>query len=533
MLYPNKTKIRAAAIAAALVLSQPISKVWACVGDCDGRGQVAVNNIVMLIGIVLGEQPAEACAHGLPGGSEVDVTVIVKAVNHALDGCPVPTQTETETVAAATETPSPTQTEMPTAIPSSTPTEAGTPAATATPTSTSTPRPTSAVSFCSLPGSVLFTEHGREVVPGGPARTPDLEYLDLPVGFCAHFYANVGNVRQLRFAPGGELFAASPSRATTSFGQNGRSAIVVLPDDDQDGFADSTLTFLGGMPATQGLMFANGYFYYQNDTKILRMPYAAGERVASEDGEVVVDVQIYKSFIHWPKSLDIADDGTIYVTNGGDQGDPCDRANPFHGGILEIDGSPGGRPVAKGMRNPINMRCSRGHNLCFALELSRDYSWTVGGREKLFSIHDGDDWGFPCCATKDVRYPDSFPNQDCSDVVAEYSSFYIGDTPFDLDFETGAWPAPWTNRVFVPLHGAYGTWEGARLVAIEVDPVTGQPQFGTDLGGMSSGAMADFATGWDDNSLLHGRPGVVAFASDGRLFLGNDINGDIIWIAPQ
>jgi hypothetical protein len=25
----------------------------------------------------------------------------------------------------------------------------------------------------------------------------------------------------------------------------------------------------------------------------------------------------------------------------------------------------------------------------------------------------------------------------------------------------------------------------------------------------------------------------VAFAPDGRLFLGNDVNGDIIWIAPM
>jgi hypothetical protein len=31
----------------------------------------------------------------------------------------------------------------------------------------------------------------------------------------------------------------------------------------------------------------------------------------------------------------------------------------------------------------------------------------------------------------------------------------------------------------------------------------------------------------------HGRPTVVAFAPDGRLFMGNDTNGDIIWIAPM
>jgi hypothetical protein len=42
----------------------------------------------------------------------------------------------------------------------------------------------------------------------------------------------------------------------------------------------------------------------------------------------------------------------------------------------------------------------------------------------------------------------------------------------------------------------------------------------------------DFATGWDDNTKSHGRPTNVAFAADGRLFLGNDQNGHIVWIAP-
>jgi len=30
----------------------------------------------------------------------------------------------------------------------------------------------------------------------------------------------------------------------------------------------------------------------------------------------------------------------------------------------------------------------------------------------------------------------------------------------------------------------------------------------------------------------HGRPAAIAFAPDGRMFVGNDINGLIVWIAP-
>lgn len=391
--------------------------------------------------------------------------------------------------------------------------------------------PVSTGALCKLPGAIQWLpEGGKTVVPGGPA-SPDLSFLTLPPGFCARYFGNVGNARQLRFAPGGELFVASPTTGTTGGGPGGKAAIVILPDDDNDGLADAPITFLDKIPSTQGLLFTKDSFYYQNDTRILKMPYAAGDRAPGPSTEVA-NITIYTSSLHWPKSLDEADDGTIYVGNGGDQGEVCDPARPFRGGILKLDGSPGGTPVAKGLRNPIAVRCSRGHNLCFAAELAKDYSALDGGREKLIPIRQGDDWGFPCCATKDLPHTDVMPVPDCSGVVPDDASFRIGDTPFAFDFELGTWPEPWKSRVFVPLHGAAGSWVGARLVAIALDPVSGLPLPSSNLDGSSSGGMADFAIGWDDGTLAHGRPAAVAFASDGRLFLASDTTGDIFWIAP-
>jgi glucose/arabinose dehydrogenase len=383
--------------------------------------------------------------------------------------------------------------------------------------------------FCDLPGAVKQTAAGVVVVPGG---AKDLAWLKLPVGFCAHDYGHVGNARQIRFAPGGELFVASPTAPTTGGGGGGRQAIVLLPDDDNDGLGDAAISFLTGLPSTQGMMFANGHFYYQDGSKILRIPYAKGDRAPSGSSEMVAQFTVYSSPIHWPKTLDQADDGTIYATNGSDQDEVCDPSRPFRGGVLQIDGAAGGTPVAKGFRNPIGVRCERGHNLCFAVELSKDYSTTEGGREKLVPIRQGDDWGFPCCATTGVPY-DVLPTPDCSAVTSENVSFVIGDTPFDVDFAPATWPAPYTGSAFVPLHGVVGTWTGARLVAIEIDPVTGLPKSATDTPtGGSRDAMSDFATGWDDGNRAHGRPANVAFAADGRLFLGNDNSGDIIWMAP-
>jgi glucose/arabinose dehydrogenase len=500
---------------AALSVPYPAA-AQSCAGDCGGDGVVSVDDLVRAVNVALNLQPIANCGAADPGGDgRVSIDELIRAVGSALRGCD----------ATPTETPSPSP-----------------PVVTATPSATGSPV---ATAFCDLPGSVQSTAPGLMVVPGGPAGASDLTFIRLPIGFCVHHYGTVGNVRQLRFAPGGELFAASPTQFTSSNGPGGKAAIVVLPDDDRDGTADGALTFKSGLQATVGLLFTGGYLYYQDSdpatrkqvgTKIMRMPYVAGDRTPSGSSEEVADFKFYASPIHWPKTLDVADDGTIYATNGGDEGEACREPIPFHGGILKLGESLQGTPVARGFRNPIALRCVRGYNLCFALELSKDFSNAHGGREKLLPIRNGDDWGYPCCATRNQPFTDIDVTPDCSAVAAEIDSFSVGHTPFDLDYELGRWPEPWGKRAYVLVHGTYGIWEGARIVGIGLDTMTGDVLPGSDLPGVDPGAMIDFATGWGEGPheevLLHGRPTVVAFAPDGRLFMGNDQTGEIIWIAP-
>jgi len=409
--------------------------------------------------------------------------------------------------------------------------------------------------WCDLPGAWVHEDGGYYDVAQLDGRRSDLRWVTLPVGFCVHTFASVGNVRQIRFAPGGELFAASPTTSTTSGGMAGRNAVVVMADDDRDGLADGVVTYRAGLPSTQGLLFHDGGLYYQDRTRILREPYLPGQRAPTGTAEVLADIQVYVDQGHWPKTLDADETGRIFVSNGGTQSEQCDPARPFRGGILSLDGTLAGRQVAKGLRNPIYVRCHHdGHNLCFANELARDYSEAQGGREKLIPIRDGDDWGFPCCAAKDLPYTDecltcsavtqtralstSFcQNQSacsplCTATVAESASFIIGDTPFGLDFIDAQFPAPWDHRVYVAVHGAFGTWTGARVVGISFDPATGLPLPGSNLPGVDRGSMAEFLEGWDDGQRAHGRPADVTVSADGRLFVANDTTGEIFWVAP-
>jgi glucose/arabinose dehydrogenase len=401
--------------------------------------------------------------------------------------------------------------------------------------------------FSELPGSLCFGPDGkRTLVPGGLAA-PTLTWLTLPDGFCVHYFAHVTKTRQIRFAPGGELFAASPSTPTSGLAPIGLGQILVLSDDDADGYADGdslphsdgspqNLTSFTSVASVQGLLFTPGFLYFQNGTQIMKVPYTTGQKALKGTPEVVADVSMangmYVSAIHWPKTLDISDDGTIYVGNGGDQSQQCNSSVfptlPFTGGVLKIDGTPAGTPVARGFRNPYAVRCQKGHDLCFSAELGLDGSGSEGGREKIVPTRPGDDWGYPCCATTNVPEPEVTGTPNCSSVPTEPVSFVIGNTPFGLDFETGVWPAPFTNNIVVTLHGQTGTWVGARIVAIPTQS-NGMPVPSSDLG---ASTLVDFATGWDDGVRDHGRPGAVTFAADGRAFIANDYNGDIFWIAP-
>jgi glucose/arabinose dehydrogenase len=393
--------------------------------------------------------------------------------------------------------------------------------------------------FCSLPGSVVWTPQGPVVVAGAGAPTPDVTWLHVPVGFCAHYFGTVKTARQLKFAPGGELFVASPRTGTTGGAGDGIAGIVVLPDDNRDGIADSNLTFLAQLPSVQGLMFANGYFYYQDDTIIRRVPYRTGNRQPLGASEVVTTMSPWpQATEHWPRVLDQAQDGTIYISNGGSQVDACDSARTVRGAIVRLNADGSTSEVAKGFRNPIALRCEPGHNVCLAVELALDYSASTAGREKLVPVRQGDDWGYPCCATQNtpyggVTYVDTGAVPDCSGVAQESDAFVIGNTPFGVDFETGRWPAPWNGRAFVTLHGVVGSWTGSRVVAIALD-ASGMPlpasEIDVEAGDPSS--MLEFATGWDDGKQDHGRPAPVAFAPDGRMFLGDDQKGAVIWIAP-
>ena len=133
-------------------------------------------------------------------------------------------------------------------------------------------------------------------LPGPPATG-----LSVPDDFCIREFTTtpIIEARVMRFAPNGDLFLAALSMSTPGGATNGPGSILVLPDDNGDGCADSVLTFAGGsarpnsscatvesdpdnLACVHGLVFSDGYLYYTRSDEVRRVAYTAGMRSAAK-----------------------------------------------------------------------------------------------------------------------------------------------------------------------------------------------------------------------------------------------------------
>ena len=67
--------------------TQTATRTPQCVGDCNGLNGVAINELITLVNIALGNAPRSACPHGIPSGAQVNISLLIQAVNAALRGC--------------------------------------------------------------------------------------------------------------------------------------------------------------------------------------------------------------------------------------------------------------------------------------------------------------------------------------------------------------------------------------------------------------------------------------------------------------
>ncbi len=379
---------------------------------------------------------------------------------------------------------------------------------------------------------------------------PEATGLSVPAEFCIREFTTAPLVepRVIRFAPNGDLFVAAPSMFTPGGAGNGPGAILVMPDDDANGQADTVLTYAGGSPHTgsnnclgletdpgnlscvHGLVFSGGYLYFTRSDEVRRVPYKPGDRTASgAPGEVVANLGgAGLNDVRWTHTLEETKDGSLWVSRGRFDTSTCSTSEMETGAVfsLHVQGN-ATLPVtpelmANGFRNPMYVRCSPGScGDCYANELSGDGWDGIGGREKLALLATkGESWGYPCCVQRGVPAVGASAAADCSNVGRELVSIPLHDTPFGFDFDRGAFPGDYQHGVFAALHGVVTSYGGSGVVWMKTDPTSLRP----------TGEASMFVHGFGKPV---GRATDVAFAPDGRMFIADDTSGKIYWVAPR
>ncbi len=147
----------AVAIAAAAQSATPtptptLPSLISCVGDCHGDDQIAVDELLSLVNIALGNAAVSTCLAGdVNHDMQITIDEILTAVNAALNGCPVTPTAPPTPIPSATTTPSGAGTPIATATTTISPTASPTTTPTPTPTCFSPTRPPLTVSFSVSP----------------------------------------------------------------------------------------------------------------------------------------------------------------------------------------------------------------------------------------------------------------------------------------------------------------------------------------------------------------------------------------------
>jgi glucose/arabinose dehydrogenase len=227
------------------------------------------------------------------------------------------------------------------------------------------------------------------------------------------------------------------------------------------------------------------HLYYSESEKVMRIPFAAGNRRKSTaTPEMVADLSTGGSGDRFTHTIDAHPvTGELFVTTGRYDESSCTAAPTRSGAVLRIGpkaASNIGDIVVGRCRNPMYMRCKSFG--CYVMELSGDSWGGVGGTEKLIAVVNDTDIGFPCCVQPNKPYGSS--GTDCSKITRQIADFELTDTPFGFDWDDKRrWPAPYTGRLFIGNHGSFYTggsgnpaaFEDAGIISLDWDYTNKRP----------------------------------------------------------
>jgi glucose/arabinose dehydrogenase len=274
-----------------------------------------------------------------------------------------------------------------------------------------------------------------------------------------------------------------------------------------------------------GMALVGSTLYVANADAVLCVPYKLGDTVITAAPAKLTDLPAGINH-HWTKNIIASQDGSaLFATvgsnsNAGENGLAMEKGRAA---IWRIDLATGAHRIfASGLRNPNGLAWDPTTGALWTVVNERDERGSVLVPDYLTSVTDGGFYGWPYSYWGQHVDDRAKPPQPDSVAMAIKPDYALGNhvAPLGLAVSSGATlPAPFTNGMFVGLHGSWNRSPRIGYKVIFIPFVAGRP----------SGVPIDLLTGFlTSEGEAQGRPVGVAIDSRGGLLVADDV-GNAIW----
>ena len=353
--------------------------------------------------------------------------------------------------------------------------------------------------------------------------------LTLPAGFEITIFAKLDNApRMMAFDKNGNLFVSSAKN----------NQIIMLPDANKDGLAETAVLVSDKLNAPNGLAFVGDDLLVANQDGIVKLTQNNDQEIKQWSAPQPF-ISKLPSGGHTLKTIKIGPDNHLYL-NVGSSCNVCVEDEPLRATILRytLDGKPAGSQIqdtlntsspiwAKGLRNSQGFAWHPKSGDMFATNNGADNrSDKKNGKvndelppEHFNKIEPGKHYGWPHCWGNQTEDPNFKGSENyCKTTTPPAITFTAHSTPIGMTFlDKTNWPAEYKNDAIVALHGSWNREQlsGYKLVRVKFN-------------GDTLVKVVDFATGWLNNNQAWGRPVDVIVGLDGALYVSDD-HADVIY----
>ena len=337
--------------------------------------------------------------------------------------------------------------------------------------------------------------------------------IHLPPGFAINVFAGgITTPRLLRFTETGDLLASSPSDG----------AVVLLErDTDGDGRADGRRVLLDKLNMPHGMVLHDGWLYVAETDAVLRVRFDPATRQIAGTPERII--RGLPTSGHWTKTIGIGPDGWLYLSMGS-SANVCIEQDSRRAAITRyhLDGS-GEQRYATGLRNAVGFAWQPGTGALYATDNGRDWLGDDFPPCELNRVVEGGFYGWPFANGDRVPDPDFGKGKDevIATSIPPAHAFSAHVAPLGITFYTGpSFPERYRGAAFVAQHGSWNRSKksGYKVVALF---------FAAD----GTIREEDFASGFELDNNVIGRPVDVAVGPDGSLYVSDDFSGSIYRIS--